>query len=152
MRWLINLWWRLVFWWKKRSGWLDMHQRVHAIGTVIDINQPDTDGDRTFSVEVDTEYRKFITLGFRLTHTDGVTRPSLHCEIPPWSAQWLKDRFATMKAGDRVVVSGAWGYDGVHVRNWPMWAQIPLALWRHQPDMRNGWFEIHPVESLCVVG
>jgi hypothetical protein len=63
----------------------------------------------------------------------------------------LKDKYDRLKVGDRVFVSGAWGYDGVHVNNWPMIIQIPLALIRHQPDMVNGWFEIHPVAMLEIL-
>jgi hypothetical protein len=25
---VVNLWWRLVFWWKKRTGWIDFGQQI----------------------------------------------------------------------------------------------------------------------------
>lgn len=149
MTWLTNQWWRIVFWWKKRTGWVDMRQTIEIVGTVITMVPPDIDGDMAFNVRLDPGQERYITgFGGRLTWEVDATEPSIHCEIEPWADVWLQARYKGLKVGDRVRVKGAWGFDGVHVDNCPEWIQIPLALVRHQPDVRSGWFEIHPVEDL----
>jgi hypothetical protein len=112
---------------------------------------PDIDGDRTFNVRLDAGQEKYITgFGGRLTTEDDSVGPSLHCEIEPWAAADLRAIYTTMRVGDRVRVRGAWGFDGVHLGR-PMWIEILAALVRHQPNMRDGWFEIHPVEAIEIV-
>lgn len=147
---IINLWWRLVFWWKKRTGWVDFGREITVYGTVTELIPPDTDGDRCFNVKLDDGYIDYAQLGGK-DMTESGRAKEIHCEIPPWSADWLKETYDDLRVGDRVNVVGAWGFDGVHYKNWSLWIQIPLALWRHQPDFRNGWFEIHPVRELFKV-
>lgn len=143
MNWIINLFWKLVFWWKKRTGWLDLNQRISVSGTIIALIPPDRDGDRTFNLKLDPGFEWAITgFGGRLTMESG-TIPALHCEIPPWSRQDLKDTYDKLKVGDRVYVAGRWGFDGVHLGK-SMWIEIPMALIRHMPNVNQGWFEIHP--------
>lgn len=144
---IVNLWWRLVFWWKKRTGWMDFGQQITVYGTVVELIPPDIDGDRCFNLALAGNYSRYAELGDEY-RTESGRDAEIHCEVPPWSGAPLKAIYDGLKAGDRVKVTGAYGFDGVHVRNWPLWIQIPLALWRHQPDFRNGWFEIHPVTAI----
>lgn len=147
---MFNWFWRIVFWWKKRTGWLALDRVVEAAGVVISVNPPSADGDGCFDVALDAGYEWLITgFGGRLTG-EGDKPPSLHCEIAPWAAADLKATYGRLKHGDHVRVSGAWGFDGVHTGR-SMWIEVPLALVRHQPNVRRGWFEIHPVEKLEIV-
>ena len=152
-RYIVNLWWKLVFAWKKRTGWLDLGEQIEVTGVVLNFIPPDVDGDRTFNLKLDPGQEKYITgFGGRLTMESG-TEPSLHCEIPPWSPQALRDLYdelAKLPSPPRVRVRGAWGFDGVHLGK-SYWIEIPAALVRHMPNVRDGWFEIHPVSSLEVV-
>ena len=158
MTWLINLWWRVVFWWKRRTGWLDLGTTIEVVGEVLEIVPPDIDGDRAFNLRLEsgrvqnaprwTSGEQFITgFGGRLTAENPALGPSLHCEIPPWSKDALKTTYDELKVGDRVRAAGAWGFDGVHL-GYSMWVEVPAALIRHQPNVRAGWFECHPVTVL----
>lgn len=149
---LVNLWWRLVFWWKKRTGWIDLGQPIEVTGTVVSIVPPDVDGDMNFDVRVDPGQERFITgFGGRLTNDPGAPVPSIHCEIEPWASLGLRLAYARLQVGARVRVMGSWGFDGVHLNDWPLWVQVPLALLRHGPDVNHGWFEIHPVKGIEVM-
>lgn len=151
LTWITNLWWRIVFWWKKRTGWLDLGEVIEVTGVVVEMVPPDADGDMTFNVRLDPGLEKYITgFGGRLTTEDDGIGPSLHCEIEPWAADDLHEIYKTMKVGDHVRVRGAWGFDGVHLGR-SMWIEIPAALIRHQPNVRDGWFEIHPVEFVEIL-
>jgi hypothetical protein len=148
--WIVNLWWMLVFWWKKKTGWIDMGETIEVTGTVITMIPPDVDGDMTFNVKLDPGLEKYITgFGGRLTWQIDATEPSIHCEIEPWAENALHQRYKQMKIGDQVRVKGAWGFDGVHL-GVPMWREIFAALIRHQPNVKSGWFEIHPVAELEI--
>lgn len=149
--WLTSWLWRLVFCWKQRTGWLDLGEIVTATGVVVDHVPPGLDGDRTFAVKLDPGQDRLITgFGGRLTAEDPAVGPSLHCEIEPWSGENLEEIYACMKVGDRVRVTGHWGFDGVHL-GVPMWREVIAAAIRHQPNVREGWFEIHPVETLEIL-
>lgn len=153
LTWIINLWWKLVFWWKKRTGWLDLGEMIEITGTVITRIPPDVDSDQTFNVRLDPGlgYEKYITgFGGRLTWEPDATEPSIHCEIEPWAEAGLHSTYAHMKIGDRIRVKGAWGFDGVHLGR-AMWIEILAALIRHQPNMKQGWFELHPVVELEIL-
>ena len=76
-----------------------------------------------------------------------VTVPSLHCEVEPWASAELVAAFRTLRIGDRVRVTGRWGFDGVHTGR-PEWVEVLLAVVRHMPNVREGWFECHPVERI----
>lgn len=145
MSWLINIWWRLVFWWKKRTGFVSFGH-IAATGTVMSLRSS-SDGDALLNIDLD-ECDLVYTPMFI-----GQRYGMLHCEIPPWIKGEIRDVYATLKPGDRVTVSGEWGFDGVHVlpSSWPRWTyplEVLLALWRHQPNFRDGWFEIHPVTKI----
>lgn len=147
---LRNLWWRFVFWYKKRTGWLDLGETITATGTVIRVDAPGTDGDGNFDVELDAGQERLITgFGGRLTCCPPVTTPSLHCEVEPWASAELLAAFRGLHPGDRVRVTGRWGFDGVHAGR-TEWLEILLALVRHMPNVRAGWFECHPVESIAT--
>jgi hypothetical protein len=145
--WIVNTWWKLVFWWKKRTGWIDFKQEIAVHGVVVEMVPPDVDGDRTFNLKLEKEFEHYITLGDKMTTENKVVGPSIHCEIPPWAPKKVRDAYDVMKVGDRVCVIGAWGFDGVHLGT-TMWLEIPAALLRHQPNVKDGWFEIHPVRAL----
>jgi len=151
LSWITNTWWRLVFWWKKRTGWLDLHEQIEVTGTIVDMVLPGVDGDRDFNVRLDPGFEKYITgFGGRLTTENDAVGPSLHCEIEPWASAELKATYAQLTVGARVRVRGAWGFDGVHL-GVSMWLEIPAALIRHQPNVREGWFEIHPVAVIEIL-
>lgn len=143
--------WRLVFWWKKRTGWIDLGQTIIITGTVVGFDPPDLDGDGNFDVKLDPGFDRWITgFGGRLTTENEALGPSIHCEVPPWSSANLRDRFAGLRLGDRVQVTGAWGFDGVHTGR-PEWLEVLLALVRHEPNVLDGWFEIHPVTEIVTL-
>ena len=52
MAWFNSWFWRLVFYWKQRTGWLDLGEIVTATGVVVDHVPPGPDGDRTFAVKL----------------------------------------------------------------------------------------------------
>jgi hypothetical protein len=141
--------WRAVFWWKKRTGWLDLGQRIEVTGTVVGLEAPDLDGDRNLNLRLDPGQDRWITgFGARLTSEDQAVGPSLHCEVTPWSSQQLRDSFDALHVGDRVRIGGAWGFDGVHIGYSFFPFEVLRALVRHQPNVCDGWFEIHPVDLL----
>lgn len=151
-KWPFTWVWRLVFWWKRRTGFVDLGQTVSVVGEVVQIGPDDFDGDINFDIRLDHAHEWAIAaFGGRLTSATSDGQPALHCEIPPWASPQLRE-FARseLRLGQRVSVRGAWGFDGVHTGR-PEWQEILLALWRHQPNLRDGWFEIHPVESLVIL-
>lgn len=146
-----NTWWRLVFWWKRGTGWVDLGRVVTAVGTVIEVDLPGPDGDGNFDIVLDPNQTWLITgFGGRLTSCPPIYRPALHCEVEPWAGDYLAAMFRRLRIGDRVQVTGRWGFDGVHTGR-AMWLEILLALVRHGPNIRQGWFEIHPVETLEIL-
>lgn len=147
---MFNWFWKLVFWWKKRTGWLDFGQEITGTGTVIRVDPPGTDGDGNFDLLLDSGQEYLITGFGRRTACPPVTAPSLHCEIEPWADQELLDQFAKLKVGDRVRVTGEWGFDGVHLGVW-MPLEALAGFFRHQPNTRDGWFECHPVTKLEIL-
>ena len=151
MDFIVNLWWRLVFWWKKRTGWIDLGQEIEVTGTVVNTEVPGLDGDGNFDVQLDPGQEHWITgFGGRLTFERAAGVPSIHCEVTPWASPDLKLRFVTLRPGQRVRVRGAWGFDGVHLGViFPL--ELIAALLRHGPNVRDGWFEIHPVTSIDVL-
>lgn len=151
-----NIFWRLVFWWKKQTGWLDLDQTVEVTGEIIMVDMNVTgvfnDGDVCFNVKLDSGWEHLIT-GFggrRTTESETDPRPSIHCEIPPWTRDQFDGKWQQLSVGRRVRVKGAWGFDGVHTGR-PEWVEVLLALVRHMPNVRDGWFEIHPVEEFDFI-
>lgn len=148
--------WRVVFWWKKRTGWLDLGEVVECTGTVImvdaNISGAFNDGDVCFNVKLDPGQERLVTgFGGRLTtESDTDPTPALHCEIPPWTRSKFDDIWQKLEVGKRVRVRGSWGFDGVHTGR-PEWLEILYSLVRHMPNVRQGWFEIHPVEELEIL-
>lgn len=67
---IINTWWRLVFWWKKRTGWIDL-DRVVATGMIISVdNSLSADGDIRFDLKLDYGQEWLVTgFGGRLTYS-----------------------------------------------------------------------------------
>jgi hypothetical protein len=148
MEWIVNLFWRLVFFWKKRTGWIDLKQEIEVTGTVINAEVPGLDGDGNFDVELDPGQERWITgFGGRLTFEPGAGRPSLHCEVEPWASPSLKGTFTSLRVGQRVRVRGSWGFDGVHIGVAEL-IEVLAAIVRHGPNVHDGWFEIHPVKSI----
>lgn len=148
MNWLVAQFWRLVFAWKRLTGFVDMHETITITGTVINVEEPDADADRNFDVELDAGQERWITgFGGRLTFQRSAGRPSMHCEIPPWMPAELRSRGAALVVGDRVRVTGAWGFDGVHTGRHIV-LEVLLGIVRHGPNVRAGWFEIHSVTAL----
>lgn len=151
MKWLTNSWWRFVFWWKQRTGWLNLGQVLMVTGTVIEVDPPGTDGDGNFDLLLDPGQDQWITgFGGRLTSASPDLPPSLHCEVEPWASDELMGTFGRLKVGDRVRVTGSWGFDGVHL-GIPEWLEVLAALVRHQPNVKEGWFECHPVTELEIL-
>lgn len=148
LRWFSNLTWRAIFWYKRRTGWLDLGEVVTATGTVIRVDPPGTDGDGNFDLQLDAGQERLITgFGGRFTCCPPVTVPSLHCEVEPWAEEELLAEFRSLRVGDRVRVTGRWGFDGVHTGR-AEWLEVLLGLVRHMPNVREGWMELHPVERI----
>lgn len=152
LRWLRNTWWRVVFWWKRQTGWLDLGETIAATGTVIEVDAPGADGDGNFDLLLDAGQERLITgMGGRLTSGARSGVPSLHCEVEPWAARDVLQTFGALRVGDRVRVTGWWGFDGVHTGR-AEWAEVLLAVVRHMPAVGTGWFEVHPVERIERTG
>lgn len=145
--------WKVVFWWKKQTGWLDLGKTIEVTGTIIAIDLNITgffnDGDVCFNVKLDPGQEQYITgFGGRLTtESDIDPTPAIHCEITPWDRKKFDGKWQQLAVGKRVKVSGAWGFDGVHA-GINEFLEILWALCRHQPYVQTGWFEIHTVETL----
>jgi hypothetical protein len=147
-RYITDAFWRLVFFWKKRTGFVDLHTVISATGVVLSLRSSE-DGDALINLFLDEDARVFTPEGIG----DPMRYGLLHCEIPPWIRGRVRDVYAGLKVGDCVRVTGEWGFDGVHVLpdHWPWWTfplEVLLALWRHQPNTRDGWFEIHSVTGI----
>jgi hypothetical protein len=150
MRWLTDSWWKFVFWWKKRTGFIAFFP-VTAAGTVLSLRSS-SDGDALLNIEL---YGDYLNLTPELIG-DYTHHGRLHCELPPWIRGEVRDVYAQVKVGDRVEVSGEWGFDGVHLFEEKKWWLFPLevlaAIFRHQPNVRDGWFELHPVTEIKILG
>lgn len=150
--WLLAVtFWKGVFFWKKQTGWLDLGQEIEVTGTIVAVDMNISgwfnDGDACFNVRLDPGLEKYITgFGGRLTSEDG-QGPSLHCEIPPWTRAQFAAALPRIVVGARVRVRGAWGFDGVHLGK-PEIVEVLAAIPRHMPNVKDGWFEIHPVAAL----
>lgn len=136
---------QFVFWWKKRTGFIDFKEDIEVTGTVMRTHVA-RDGDVTFDIWPDDEYL------WSITWYGGRLKTKLHCEVVPWLAG-PRSTAATLQPGDRVRVKGRWGFDGVHTwKGWNAWYWYPievlLAVFRHQPNVIDGWFEIHPVTEV----
>lgn len=147
MRWLTDRWWRLVFWWKQRTGFVVLGPVV-VVGTVLSLRSS-SDGDALLNIALSDDDLDRTPYGIGRPESQG----RLHCELPPWIRGAVRDVYATLTPGDRVRVTGEWGFDGVHLlpRHWPGWLfplEVLAALFRHQPNFRDGWFEIHPVTAI----
>lgn len=143
--------WRFVFFWKRLTGFVDLKQTITVTGRVIQVGPNDIDGDLNFDVDLDPGQAKWITgFGGRLTSAAADGTPSMHCEIPPWASGALRALGESLRAGDRVAVTGAWGFDGVHTGR-AEWLEVLLAILRHGPNVREGWLEIHPVVFLEIL-
>lgn len=147
LTWITDTFWKFVFWWKKRTGFIYLGPVV-AVGTVVSLRSSN-DGDALLNINLDKEYLWLTPKGIGRRRSIG----KLHCEIPPWVRGRVREVYSTLKEGDRVSVSGEWGFDGVHViAEYPPWYMFPIellmAVFRHQPNVQDGWFEIHPVENL----
>lgn len=151
MTWIVNLWWRLVFWWKRRTGWIHLADYIVVEGVVVEKSDPDIDGDRCFNLRLHLGDRWAITgFGGRLTSENWDIGAALQCEVPPWASKEVRDAYDNLKVDDYVRVIGAWGFDGVHTGR-AEWIEVILALFRHQPNVKDGWFEIHPVTRIEVL-
>ena len=145
LRWITNTWWKFVFFWKKRTGFVALGP-VIATGTVLSM-RTSKDGDALLNIELDEDSYWLTPLG--LGHPSH--RYRLHCEIVPWDQRPMAVH-TTLQVGDRVKVAGDWGFDGVHLfdekKRWLFPFEVLASLFRHQPNFKNGWFEIHPVTSI----
>lgn len=144
---ITDLWWKFVFWWKHRTGFISLGPVV-AVGTVMSLRSS-SDGDRLLNIDLDPDYTFLTPKGIGRDRSFG----KLHCELVPWIRGEVVEAFDSLQPGDRVSVTGTWGFDGVHLlaEDAP-WYTFPLevlaAIFRHQPNVRDGWFEIHPVEKI----
>jgi len=145
------MFWRLVFLAKHRAGFLDMGRDITVIGTVWRNDGTSDDGDTCFSVIPDDSHLWAVYMAGRHTsEAPAEMSASLHCEVAPWSSPALHRQALALRPGDRVQVTGRWGYDGVHTGRGVLWDVI-AAIFGHGPDMVNGWLELHPVESIDPV-
>jgi hypothetical protein len=144
--------WKMVFWWKKKTGFMDLGKDIEVTGTVLWTDAGiNADGDFCMNVKLDPEFAWANHAFGRQTSEDPSHYPdTLHCEIVPWTSAQFAAVEKKIKAGVRVRVAGRWGFDGVHTDR-PEWQEVFYALWRHQPNVLEGWCEIHPVTKLEVL-
>jgi hypothetical protein len=149
MQWLTDRWWKFVFWWKKRTGFMVFGPAV-VFGTVIS-KRSSSDGDLLLNIDLDETQLAFTPSGIGDRNRHGM----LHCEIPPWIRGEVREAYASVQVGDRVRIEGDWGFDGVHLLDEakpPWWkfllVEVPGAIFRHQPNVRKGFFEFHPVTKI----
>ncbi len=150
MKWLTNLWWRFVFWWKQRTGFINLHRTIEVTGTILSLRSS-SDGDALLNIQLDAECWWATPLGIG----DPLHDKRLHCEIVPW-LQTPLEIYRTLKVGDRIQITGDWGFDGVHLlpnhsSKWLFPLEVIAALFRHQPNITKGWFELHPVRSIILL-
>lgn len=148
--------WKMVFWWKHKTGFLDLGEDVTFTGTVMlvdGVGSPtiDNDGDFCFNVKVDFGW-EWLNTGFkgRKTTNNLAAPDTIHCEVPPWLVPGLQEKLIKVVTGARIKVTGRWGFDGVHIGK-AQWLETLYALWRHQPNVLEGWFEIHPVTDIEII-
>ena len=149
MRWLTNLWWRFVFWWKHRAGFIDLQREITIEGVVVwtqgDAANPD--GDFCFNVRPDAAYRWCVTaFGGRVTQENPDYPGTLHCEVAPW----LPIDVSAVRVGTRVRVSGRWGFDGCHLGG-AEWIDVLRGIIGHRPQIESGWLESHPTYSVTEI-
>lgn len=139
---MINLFWRLVFWFKHRGGFLDLGMDIAVTGVVTSVVSSD-DGDFVFNVRLDPDSEwANVTFGRRKTSEPGAEPDTLHCEVSPWAPIDV----TAVVVGARVTVAGRWGYDGVHANRGQLW-DIMRCVFGASPAL-DGWCEIHPVTSV----
>jgi hypothetical protein len=143
---VLDLWWRLVFWWKRRTGFVSLGPVTATVKWLGNYS----DGDALIDLGLDQP--TLTPPGLGTPERYGM----LHCEIPPWIRGPVRDTHSELKPGDRVRVTGQWGFDGVHLlpESWPGWLfplEVLAALVRHQPNFKSGWFEIHPVTGIEIL-
>lgn len=147
--WLFETFFRFVFWWKKRTGFISFGPCV-VFGTVIS-KRSSGDGDALLNVSLDETQLAFTPSGIG----DPACHGRLHCEIPPWIKGEVREVYSQLQVGDRVRIEGDWGFDGVHLLDDPdppWWkfilVEVPGAIFRHQPNVKKGFFEVHPVTKI----
>lgn len=147
-----NIFWKFIWFWKKQTGWIDLDKVIEITGTVVTTSKDlSGDGDIRFNVVLDDPYKWAITgFGGRLTHEGAASEPSIHCEITPWDREKFDSIWQKVEVGSRVRVKGRWGFDGVHTGKGPV-VDVLLGFLRHQPNINDGWFEIHPVEEFEII-
>lgn len=148
--WLVAQWWRFIFWWKHRCGFVDLGRTITITGTVVSMEDTNKqDGDRTFNVKPDSGYEWCITgVGGILTTEDDKYPATLHCEIVPW-----KPIDIDLHVGDKVRVTGRWGLDGCHLGKGWAW-DVFMGIIGHGPNMSASgtyWMEIHAVDSVGII-
>jgi hypothetical protein len=146
---IIFFFWKLIWHWKHKSGFIDLGKDIEVVGTILWTDYGNnTDGDFTFNLKLDPEY-SWANLAFgRHTSEDPVNYPdTLHCEIVTWMRAQFANELPKIKLGVRVKISGRWGFDGVHTGR-AEWIEVVLALIRHQPNVSQGWLELHPVGKI----
>lgn len=149
MRWLSDRFWKFIFWWKQRTGFVVFGPCI-VIGTVLS-KRSSRDGDCLLNIYLDETQLAFTPSGIG----DPTKHGKLHCEIPPWIRGEVREVYDSLQKGDLVRVEGEWAFDGVHLsrESHPPWWKFVLvevlgAIIRHQPNVKNGWFEVHPVTKI----
>lgn len=141
--------WKMVWWWKHQTGFMDLGKDVTVEGVVVWTDYgKNPDGDFTFNLKMDAAFAWANNAFGRQTSEDPANYPdTIHCEIPPWGRSALAQGLAQIRPGARVRVTGRWGFDGVHTGR-SEFVEVLYALWRHQPNVGQGWCEIHPVTAI----
>jgi hypothetical protein len=145
-----GLFWKFIFLWKHRIGYLDLGKDLDITGVVASIEYNPEDEDLTFNLQPDAEWSLVTTsFGGRKTTEDPKYPDTIHCEVAPWKRNVFVGGDYTwgrmnLTPGTRVRVKGRWGYDGVHT-NKGLLIDVWLALRGHGPNPDYGWCEIHPV-------
>ncbi len=143
----------ILFWFKKRAGFMDLGTPVVVTGTVAAFEAGiSQDGDLNFDLALDPEFVKFATL--ITTHpSEASLNGIIHCEVMPKAR--LRRAFPALTVGMRVRVSGRWAFDGSHsdasvAGQRPQALELAAAVVGRAPNP-NGWPELHPVDRVDVL-
>jgi len=141
-----------LLWAKRRCGFEDLDTRITVTGEVIYI-QESADGDVTVDLVLVKEDE------WALYYKGRRTREFLHVEYMPCELEFpdLAKRLSEVNAawgtGSRVQVwvSGKWAYDGIDHGSW--WDTTKQCVPIVGPENEEtGWTEIHPAESIGLLG
>ncbi len=144
----------VLFFFKKRAGFMDLGIYVVIPGTVTHIDSSiSEDGDFNFELKVDPGSGKWTMLGERSTNMPF----TIGCEVMPKGRlnAPLAAAVDALREGQHVMVSGRWAFDGSHSDAYmagkrSLFLEVLAGLFGRAPNP-CGWTELHPITSLKVI-